>query len=376
MADTAIASFSTKATPVAADKLIGTDSSNGSTKNFALSSFGLITAGMLPVAASGVAGVRLQDTAATGAGYWDIAAKDFYNQGGYPVHNHTLGIQFNEDASILTHPQWGENWEPRYVAGAPPNGLLEKNWGYTSIDRSVTYRPFNFNVDLNTHSATMFWRLGMFDIDSRTGSTYVFRVNTATPQVQILSRAQVDAGPVAINTQVFAVAGNSGSATFMTISPTALTSGTQALSVVMPTIAFDIDALSIQGPNSGRTTTQLRNTGTGGANDLIWGGSSGDAWTRWLANGDWSAGVDRSDSGNFKISGSGLLGTSDRLSITSAGVVNIATASTAALQMAGTKVLGLQGAAVADATDAASVITQLNALLARLRASTGHGLIA
>lgn len=38
-----------------------------------------------------------------------------------------------------------------------------------------------------------------------------------------------------------------------------------------------------------------------------------------------------------------------------------------------TKVLGAQGAAVADATDAASAITQLNALLARMRA---HGLIA
>jgi hypothetical protein len=39
----------------------------------------------------------------------------------------------------------------------------------------------------------------------------------------------------------------------------------------------------------------------------------------------------------------------------------------------GTKVVGEQGAAVADATDAATAITQLNALLARARA---HGLIA
>lgn len=39
----------------------------------------------------------------------------------------------------------------------------------------------------------------------------------------------------------------------------------------------------------------------------------------------------------------------------------------------GVKVLGAQGASVADATDAASAITQLNALLARCRA---HGLIA
>lgn len=44
-----------------------------------------------------------------------------------------------------------------------------------------------------------------------------------------------------------------------------------------------------------------------------------------------------------------------------------------AIRMGGTKVLGAQGAAVADATDAASAITQLNALLARCRA---HGLIA
>lgn len=45
----------------------------------------------------------------------------------------------------------------------------------------------------------------------------------------------------------------------------------------------------------------------------------------------------------------------------------------AGIAVNGTQVLGDQGAAVADATDAASVITQLNALLARCRA---HGLIA
>jgi hypothetical protein len=43
------------------------------------------------------------------------------------------------------------------------------------------------------------------------------------------------------------------------------------------------------------------------------------------------------------------------------------------LEVDGTQVVGNQGAAVADATDAASAITQLNALLARCRA---HGLIA
>lgn len=46
---------------------------------------------------------------------------------------------------------------------------------------------------------------------------------------------------------------------------------------------------------------------------------------------------------------------------------------TTQVKVAGVKVVGAQGAAVADAADAASAITQLNALLARLRA---HGLIA
>lgn len=41
--------------------------------------------------------------------------------------------------------------------------------------------------------------------------------------------------------------------------------------------------------------------------------------------------------------------------------------------VAGTQVVGPRGAAVADATNATDVITQLNALLARCRA---HGLIA
>lgn len=45
----------------------------------------------------------------------------------------------------------------------------------------------------------------------------------------------------------------------------------------------------------------------------------------------------------------------------------------AQLQINGTKVIGAQGAAVANATDAASGIARLNDLLARLRA---HGLIA
>ena len=57
---------------------------------------------------------------------------------------------------------------------------------------------------------------------------------------------------------------------------------------------------------------------------------------------------------------------------TAGNYINIANA-TGELRVNGTKVLGAQGAAVADATGAGDVVAQLNALLARCRA---HGLIA
>jgi hypothetical protein len=59
-------------------------------------------------------------------------------------------------------------------------------------------------------------------------------------------------------------------------------------------------------------------------------------------------------------------------------VVNgsIAMVGTTALLKGGVQVVGARGAAVADSTGLGDVVAQLNALLARLRAATGHGLIA
>lgn len=80
---------------------------------------------------------------------------------------------------------------------------------------------------------------------------------------------------------------------------------------------------------------------------------------------------------------SGAIGSADDTTISreDAGRVRIGTSAANALgkldcaeyQIAGTKVVGAQGAAVVDATDEASAVTQLNTLLARLRA---HGIIA
>lgn len=48
----------------------------------------------------------------------------------------------------------------------------------------------------------------------------------------------------------------------------------------------------------------------------------------------------------------------------------------AEIQVAGAKVVASRGAAVADATGAGDVVAQFNTLLARLRVTGGHGLIA
>ena len=58
-----------------------------------------------------------------------------------------------------------------------------------------------------------------------------------------------------------------------------------------------------------------------------------------------------------------------QLSVTTGGIVS----ARVGFGIGATQVVGAQGAAVANATDAADVITQLNALLARCRT---HGLIA
>jgi hypothetical protein len=79
-----------------------------------------------------------------------------------------------------------------------------------------------------------------------------------------------------------------------------------------------------------------------------------------------------------------VISSSSNIDLTAGSVLNLVLG-TGALQIASTQVVGPQGAAVADAAPAAgaptmgefnALVTQFNTLLARLRAATGHGLIA
>lgn len=63
--------------------------------------------------------------------------------------------RFNFDGRATDQPIYNEQFESRFVVGAPPGGLLERHGNFTSLDRSVIYRPWNFNVDLNDNEASM-----------------------------------------------------------------------------------------------------------------------------------------------------------------------------------------------------------------------------
>jgi hypothetical protein len=76
--------------------------------------------------------------------------------------------------------------------------------------------------------------------------------------------------------------------------------------------------------------------------------------------------------GSVRLSGGLSVAKSVVIGGTAGNSINVANA-TGSLKINGTKVVGAQGAAVADATDATSVIARLNDLLSRLRT---HGLIA
>src|SRR5262249_34643565 len=91
------------------------------------------------------------------------------------VRDDTFGWIYNRDGAATEQPIWSEGFESRYAPGAPPEGMLERHFNYTSIDRTVSYRPWFFNVDLNTHDANVLWNVLQYTISSRTEpDIYVF----------------------------------------------------------------------------------------------------------------------------------------------------------------------------------------------------------
>lgn len=130
---------------------------------------------------------------------------------------------------------------------------------------------------------------------------------------------------------------------------------------------------------SGATLTNITLAGTttlaeGG---ILTGGDGIQAGTGPLNDCDGSIlyGDGHGQLGRFIVFGSdGTMSWSSTINFNNNGTATFTGAVTvASIKVGSNQIVGAQGAAVANATDAASVITQLNALLARLRT---HGLIA
>jgi len=116
-------------------------------------------------------------------------------------------LNSNWDGAVATHPKWQMNIENFYRIPASGQRLIEVNWSYSSIDRATSYRPFNFQVDVDTHEAGMNWRVKNYDINSRTGGPF-FSVDTSAPS--ITAAAPITAQSVTIGSSYNLTFANAG----------------------------------------------------------------------------------------------------------------------------------------------------------------------
>lgn len=139
--------------------------------------------------AAGNATISIRDTTSD-AGRWFLNALDAFNQNGGGRHNHTLGLHYNlNPASGVrenpNQPRFSWNWEPNFQTAAPgtpgATQLTEHNWSYTSVDGTVDYRPFMFNLDHGDHNAEWEWHGKRMSWKHRSASEATLRLTpTAT----------------------------------------------------------------------------------------------------------------------------------------------------------------------------------------------------
>lgn len=100
------------------------------------------------------------------------------------------------------------------------------------------------------------------------------------------------------------------------------------------------------------------------------------AITEWINSGAYSVVNIASDTFDLGEAGSGYFDIRNSTGTIKVALGVVSGGANGSIEINGSQVVGPRGAAVADATGTGDVVAQLNALLARLRASTGHGLIA
>jgi hypothetical protein len=127
---------------------------------------------------------------------WDIFVEPGVFSG---VPDEVLRVGYNTDGAALQQPKWSENVEPRYE-DCPLNPCLEKHWNYTSIDRLVSNRPFEFSLNLDTHESTVSWNIGgVFAVKSKDAGVTGFTTNGWTGATHVFGTFQAD-GPATMST--------------------------------------------------------------------------------------------------------------------------------------------------------------------------------
>jgi hypothetical protein len=150
------------------------------------------------------------------------------------------------------------------------------------------------------------------------------------------------------------------------VDATGITNGQNAAFITTGSVTGDAEAINANGNVTGKlnflAANNNRATGSVVFTARVTAGSTGDAYSLYNINGGqaWTIGLDNSDADKFKIAGSGLLGTTDRLTIDTSGNVGIGiTAPNSTLDIKGSmglKVRTITGDTTLSANDNDNVI--------------------
>lgn len=129
---------------------------------------------------------RKVETSIAGAKF-PFAETYTFNTFGGTCEDHVWYVDLNVAGAISSHPGFGIGIENFFISNTNQK-LVEVNWDYLSIDRTVQYRPLAFSIDCDTHVATFDFK-SKRSVGTRGVVTGAYLVdNIACEVVGVLSR--------------------------------------------------------------------------------------------------------------------------------------------------------------------------------------------
>ena len=254
--------------------------------------------------------LRADDVAYTHrGGRWRMGASAAHFNG---TTNHTLGLSFNEDMAAADLPVISQNWEPYFLQTVGGDALCEMNWSYVSIDRTVNYRHFLWNINQTTHDADWSWngaqmrwwhRLSPYDAMRCQPRPSGNGTLTLNGEVVMLSQGGQSIGSL-LTLGGWPATGQP----VVAISPTNINDNQVVIEASFqgnPTLATGQGSLIFQRMSGGAvdgSLVQFQNYGGGVESNVYASGTTGNAYYRTIAgSADWNFGSRRTGS-RFEIS--------------------------------------------------------------------------